>query len=285
MKKILTVVTTALLVFTGGTVFADEWYITHEPASSEDFAHEQNVGAKMHQQAVQCLNVFGSRRVAELKKEFSGKLFITFFDPVRNATRLTMASKREAQKQIALAQHGGLELVLYGRHAQQHRRIQGLFQYDATWRAVLVPALTMTQPWFCGVFLHELFHASKDRKRVVEKRQRDTFLNPAWVDEEVRAHEFEREVLSAFTGGQYVHAVKAFIAHERDLRLRDIQATLQRRGFSAFDQLFSPASENEMSIRRAQVLVDATFLFVEKEGGGIEEKREAYISIFKKNRR
>lgn len=287
MKKILAVVATiALLASVGGTVFAGEWYITHEPVSSEDFSHEQKVRTRMYQQTAQCLNVFGSRRIAELQKEFHGKLFITFFDPVRNITRVTTTSKREVQAQMELAEHDGLEIVLYGRHAERHPRLQqGLFQYDASWKAVFMPAFAMTKPWFCGVFLHELFHASEDRRRIAEKRPRDAFPSPILVDEEVRAHELEREVLDAFTGGQYILATKTFIANEKGLRVENVHAIVQKRDIPILVHLFPPASEEEMSLRRAQVFVDITFLLIEKGGGGVEEKRKAYIRMRQGNRR
>lgn len=285
MKKILVVAATVLLTLASGTAFADEWYITHEPVSSGDFLQEQDVGAKIYQQATQCLHVFGSKKIAELKKEFSGKLFITFFDPIRNATRITTTSKREGLEQVALSQHGSLEIVLYGRHAERHPRIQGAFQYVNDWGAVFVPALAITQPWFCEAFSHELSHVSADRKRIVEKKQRDVFLGPAWVDEEIRAHELGREVLNAFTGGRYLSALKVFVVHEKGLQVKNVQEILQKREIQSLVHLFHPASEKEMSLRRAQVLVDITFLLIEKDGGGIEEKRRAYIRIYQRNRR
>lgn len=250
---------------------ADGWYIDREPVTSGDFIREQDIKMEIHQHINQCLHLFGSRRVAELKNEFGSKLFISFFDPARDATRITFGSKSEVQKHIALTQRGGLEIVLYGRNAQKHPRIQGLFQYDHVWRAVFVPALAMSNPWFCGIFLHELSHASDDRRRVTEKKPSGAFPDPTWVDEEIRAHELERGILNVFTNGRYVPALIANIT--------------KKEAVSDLDSLFPSAPEAERRLRNAQFLIDSTLLLIEKKGGSVEEKRKAYIHLYDANRR
>lgn len=282
VKHILAVI--VLSAFAIGHAYADGWMVDHEPVSPADFAREVEVKTNIDNQAQQCLNLFGPKKITELKKKFYGKMFVTFLDAKSGGSRMTSASARESEKASALANSGGLELVLYGRHLQKHPRIQGLFQYDEEWRAMFVPALEMNPVWFCGIFIHELFHASEDRMRLAEKKPQHAYLSPAWIDEELTAHELEREVVNAYTGGQYLSAMKAFVT-SKGLSLASAQTAIRQDGVPALLSIASPKSGEEASLRRAQMLIDATLLYIEKEGGGIEKKRNEYAKLIQEHRR
>lgn len=259
------------------------WYITHDPRSVTDLEDEQDFKEGVLRATNKCLDLSGSAKVAILKSEFSGKLSVWLYDVSNDAIRMTTRNKDDFTVAANLKAHGGLDLVLYGENAVGAPRIPELFWYSDEWDSLFVPAMRMSKEWFCSGLLHQLWHAHNRRVRTAKKIPWNlSVVSAVRVDEEVQALELERDVLNAQTNGQYVLTLNTYLIAQKGRSLEQIQQDLLKRNTLINSPMFPQASDTEMSIRAAQTFLDVTFLFIEKNGGGVVEKRQQYLDLMKK---
>lgn len=281
---------TALFLFLPLSSFADPvanregWYLSGQPQDAADMGRERDVVELYARTTEQCLNAFGSAKMANLKREFGGKLYFTRYVPAMDASRTTARSQKQEEAEFARTQQPGtLEIVLHGQDAEGSPRLTAPLQYQEAWSAVFVPAQAWSKPWFCAVFAHELSHASEHRQRKVKGVPGATFASIPWAEEEVRGHEIERDVLNAFTDGRYVATIKGFFENGRHKgkMLKDVIETAYVEVTPQLVKLFPPpASPYEAQIRDVQMSIDIDFLAYDRNGATFADKTRRYLSAF-----
>lgn len=263
-----------------------EWYITHLPISAKDFRHEEEVKQMFLRSVRECLTDASSiSQVAHLKREIENKLWVSIFDPRINGggTKAVRRVENPALQNTELTpqQTNGLQLALYGLDGKNDPRRGAAFVYVMPWRAILLPARKMWKPVFCGRMVHEIYHASEHSKRGRSGRKQAPYPAPEWIDEEVYAHELNGRVTDVLTGGRYLAPIKQYVLQHKEYGPVELAQALSRTGpFPEFGSLFPPCSEDELSTRIGQVVMDALFLSIDTKGGSPEEKRRAFRIVY-----
>lgn len=286
MNMKITAMFSLLLLVLPAVVFAQEpnsegWYLDEEPFVLENFVLEEQLQNMFESKVQSCLDI-SIPEVSALSDALKGDYFVSIYDAREGLTRSVSSDKAEEVKIQEGMKNGHLEIALYAKTALYTERLPAAFVYHEDWPVLHVPAIEMNHEWFCAGFVHELYHWQQHQLRKNEVLPQNETLG-AWLGEEVLAHELERKVLNALTEGKYVAALDVYVERNKAKGLSEIQKTMQVTLPFAVKSLFKKQTAVEKNISLAQIIVDASFMFVDKQNGTFEEKIAIYNDLLSRN--
>ncbi len=223
------------------------WYeIDKAPREASEFEREQMVRQLYTERAKHCMETLPQNLRNELVETFA----VAVFDPVSQGMRMTSTTSDTPTPELPVT-----KVVLYGNVTENAGLLAASFFYDEGWNAVFMPAVRMTDDWFCATLAHELAHARAHRERT----GKIVYDDSARLREEIAAHELEREVLDQRTGGKYRAALQRAVLKAKESSLISLLIEV--------DAIFplSP-SDVEQRIRYSQIVFDIEFLKLEQQG-------------------
>lgn len=230
------------------------WYeIDKAPRATPEFERELAVREHYIDRAKQCLDALPQDLRSRVVENFT----IAVFDPVSQGMRVTSPTA-----DIPALGLPPTKVVLYGSVTENAGLLVASFFYEESWGAVFMPAVRMTDDWFCATLVHEFAHARAHR----ERSGKIVYDDSARIREEISLHELERKVLDQRTEGRYVAALRTAVLKANE----SSYITLLMEVDSIFEQA---PSDVEQRIRYSQIMFDLEFLKLEQQGIVAEEAR------------
>ena len=230
------------------------WYaIDTPPQKTEEFEREHKVRQHYTDRANQCLHTLPP----DLRSRVIDTFAVAVFDPVSQGTRVTSTAADTPALGLPPT-----KVVLYGTVTENAGLLVASFFYEESWSAVFMPAVRMTDDWFCATLVHEFAHARAHR----ERSGKIVYDDSARIREEISLHELERKVLDQRTEGRYIEALRKAVLRSEESSLISLLIEV--------DSVFAPApSDVEQRIRYSQIVFDLEFLKLEQRGNVSEGDR------------
>lgn len=256
---VLVMCTASTAACAGDDIPASGWYAIDAPPSAPgDFERELHVRQLYDARITACIASVPQHLREQLPQ---GGFVVSIYDPVHGGTRITGITEAERGRTDAI------EVALYGAATAAQDVLPASFHYDPEWGTVFVPAVRMTDDWFCAAFTHEFFHAGAHATELSESTDE-------LVMEEVRAHQTERELLDAKTNGAYRAALAQALVGEVGINLTQLLAKVEM-----VNAIFPEAqSDVELSVRWGQIYFDLAFLALEP-GYCVPEQRKIALYL------
>lgn len=254
---------TCLCLFAGTPLTASEtsWEVTtaHPPQPEELLVTEQFLN-ETKERIERAMKVYSSiPAVAGIAQTFDKGVRPTLFVIRAGQAMSVFVSSESVPPDPAM---WGQEVVIYGQQAYSHPMIrQRLLFYHAPWNAVISAGIKWAHDaWFEAVVLHELYHAQQHKIGAEGSKGGYT---EAWFREEVDAHILERRVLDTATSGVYAERLATVVSELAAPDIQTLTQAIQPSHVDYLNELFGPASENEMVLRRGQYYIDLLMTWVE----------------------
>lgn len=217
--------------------------------------------------------------VKNLADKFSGKMYISYYSTKAQSAEdggasLVGHSEEDIRK---YGNPGFLEICLYDQeHSNDRRMVNVLVHYDSEWKAVLLPGLSISEPWLSGLTLHEIYHAYMHR--IGAPSATGKYLSDSFINEELGAHDMERGILDLATKGKYLSVMNKIAASRAGYKDADqVTASFTKADLESLDGMFAVPSVHEASVRAAQYYLDLASLWLAKKYSGDNLTKERIV--------
>lgn len=235
----------------------DVWFISGEPRDQSQIGLLEEKAKAMQMKMRQGLRDYAGVHeiVGQMNRAFHNDMLLVRLGAGGELFALTNTRTTETT----------LYVCLYGRHLQELPYIKGhgaafFYAHDTLNGALFVPALALTDAWFCAVNIHEMGHALFDK---VQKQPsaRAPMWSPLWMQEEVMMHQVQTLVLDAATSGKYQNMIRQVVRGHKDAHtLEQFLLSLSVADIQTLDAVFpEKGTGKEFELRSAMYFTNLSF--------------------------